>query len=144
MIEPDDRPYSSFAFLSDLQDNVERHPLLEELSFRGWRSGPGGDALDVQFYGATSETLKAASEALKQALLRFPEVSAVEDNLAYDKEELILELTPQGQALGFTIDTLGRVLRNRLNGIEAATYPDGPRSASIRSAGNVRQIRPRP
>ena len=132
LIDPDDRPYSSFAFLSDLQDNVERHPLLEELSFRGWRSGPGGDALDVQFYGATSETLKAASEALKQALLRFPEVSAVEDNLAYDKEELILELTPQGQALGFTIDALGRVLRNRLNGIEAATYPDGPRSASIR------------
>ncbi|EAQ04438.1 transporter, AcrB/AcrD/AcrF family protein [Pseudooceanicola batsensis HTCC2597] len=132
LIEPDDRPYSSFAFLGDLQDRVERHPLLEELSFRGWRHGPGGDALDVQFYGALSDDLKAASEALKEELLAFPEVSAVEDNLAYDKEELILELTPQGQALGFTIDELGRVLRNRLNGIEAATFPDGPRSASIR------------
>ncbi|MFT5743882.1 MAG: multidrug efflux pump subunit AcrB, partial [Paracoccaceae bacterium] len=54
------------------------------------------------------------------------------DTLAYDKEELILDLTPQGQALGFTIDDLGRVLRDRLNGIEAATYPDGPRSATIR------------
>lgn len=132
LIDADDRPYSSFVFLSDLQDRVERHPLLEELSFRGWRSGPGGDALDVQFYGASSESLKAAAEALKEALLPFPEVSAVEDSMAYDKEELILELTPQGQALGFTIDTLGRVLRNRLNGIEAATYPDGPRSATIR------------
>ena len=63
---------------------------------------------------------------------RYPEVSALEDNLAYDKEELILDLTPQGQALGFTIDTLGNALRARLNGIEAATYPDGPRSAEIR------------
>lgn len=132
LIDPDDRPYSSFEFLSDLQNRVTRHPLLEELSFRGWRSGPGGDGLDVQFYGATSETLKAASEALKEALLPYPEVSAVEDNLAYDKEELILELTPQGQALGFTADDLGRVLRNRLNGIEAATYPVGPRSATVR------------
>ena len=132
LIDPDDRPYSSFQFLSELQNRVQNHPLLEELSFRGWRSGPGGDSLDVQFYGASSDDLKAASEALKQALLPFPEVSAVEDNLAYDKEELILELTPQGQALGFTIDALGRVLRNRLNGIEAATYPDGPRSATIR------------
>ena len=78
------------------------------------------------------DTLKAASEDLKTALARFPEVSAVEDNLAYDKEELILDLTAQGQALGFTIDTLGRALRARLGGIEAATYPQGPRSAEIR------------
>ncbi|MDU8909701.1 efflux RND transporter permease subunit [Aestuariicoccus sp. MJ-SS9] len=132
LIDADLRPYSSFAFVGALQDRVARHPLVETISFRGWRSGPGGDALDVQFYGATAETLKAASEDLKTALAQFPEVSAVEDNLAYDKEELILELTAQGQALGFDIDGLGRVLRDRLGGIEAATYPDGPRSAAIR------------
>lgn len=132
IIEPDFRPYSSFAFVGELQDAVREHPLLETLSFRGWRSGPGGDALDVQFYGADAQTLKAASEDLKTALARFPQVSAVEDDLSYDKEELILELTPQGQALGFTIDGLGSVLRNRLNGVEAATYPLGSRSAAIR------------
>jgi multidrug efflux pump subunit AcrB len=132
LIDADLRPYSSFAFVAELQDAVRRHPMVETISFRGWRSGPGGEALDVQFYGASAETLKAASEALQQELLRFPEVSAVEDNLAYDKDEIILELTPQGQALGFTIDGLGRVLRHRLNGLEAATFPDGPRSASIR------------
>ncbi|WP_323763668.1 efflux RND transporter permease subunit [Marinovum sp.] len=132
LIDPDLRPYSSFQFVAALQDAVGGHPMLETVSFRGWRSGPGGDALDVQFYGASSEVLKGASEDLKEALGRFPEVSAVEDNLAYDKEELILELTAQGQALGFTIDGLGTVLRHRLGGIEAATYPDGPRSAAIR------------
>lgn len=132
LIDADLRPYSSFAFVGELQDRVRNHPLVETVSFRGWRSGPGGDALDVQFFGADVETLKAASEDLKKALLPFPEVSAVEDNLAYDKEELILDLTAQGQALNFTIDSLGRALRWRLNGIEAATYPDGPRSATIR------------
>ncbi|UWR16087.1 efflux RND transporter permease subunit [Sulfitobacter sp. M368] len=132
LIDADLRPYSSFAFVGELQDRVVQHPLAETVSFRGWRSGPGGDALDVQFYGADTDTLKAASEALQAALRQYPEVSAVQDNLAYDKEELILDLTAQGQALGFTIDTLGRALRNRLGGIEAATYPDGPRSAAIR------------
>ncbi|MEO0402368.1 MAG: efflux RND transporter permease subunit [Pseudomonadota bacterium] len=132
LIDADLRPYSSFAFVAALQDAVIRHPLAETVSFRGWRSGPGGDALDVEFFGADTDTLKAASEDLKRALLQYGEVSAVEDNLAYDKEELILDLTPQGQALGFTIDTLGSALRDRLNGIEAATYPDGPRSAEIR------------
>jgi len=132
LIDADLRPYSSFQFVGELQDRVRQHPLTETLSFRGWRAGPGGDALDVQFYGADADTLKGASEALKKALLRFPEVSAVEDNLPYDKDELILELTPLGQSLGFTIDGLGRALRHSLNGLEAATYPDGPRSASIR------------
>jgi len=132
LIEADLRPgYSSFAFVGELQDRVVRHPLVETVSFRGWRSGPGGDALDVEFYGASAEILKQASESLKTALSQFSEVSAVQDNLSYDKEELVLELTPQGQALGFAIDSLGRTLRNRLNGVEAATYPDGPRSASI-------------
>ncbi|MBP0482640.1 efflux RND transporter permease subunit [Sagittula salina] len=132
LIEADLRPYSSFAFVGELQDRVKKHPLVEEISFRGWRSGPGGDALDVQFYGADAGTLKAAAEDLKAAVAQFPEVSAVEDNLSYDKAELILELTPQGQALGFDIDGLGRVLRNRLGGIEAASYPVGARSATIR------------
>ena len=132
LIDPDFRPYSSSAFVSALQEEVQQHPLAEVVSFRGWGSGPAGDSLDVQFSGADPDTLKAASQDLQQAVLRYPEVSAVEDNLSYDKEEMILELTPQGEALGFSVDELGRVLRNRLNGIEAATYPVGPRSAEIR------------
>ena len=132
LIDADLRSYSSFSFVGDLQDKIVRHPLLEAISFRGWRSGPGGDALDIQFYGADAVTLKNAAEALKTELETFSVVSALEDDLAYDKEEIILELTPQGKALGFTIDTLGVVLRNRLNGVEEASYPLGPRSATIR------------
>lgn len=132
LIDADLRPYSSFAFVAELQDAVPTHPLLETISFRGWRRGPGGDAVDVELSGADTKILKDAAEALKTRLSRFGEISAVEDNLGYDKEELLLELTPQGQALGITIDTLGQTLRARLNGIEAATFPDGPRSAAIR------------
>jgi multidrug efflux pump subunit AcrB len=132
LIDADLRPYSSFAFVADLQERVTRLPLTETLSFRGGRSGPGGDALDIQLYGASAEGLKEAAEALKTVLGRYPEVSALEDSLAYDKTELVLDLTPQGSAMGFTIGDLGRTLRDRVNGIEAATYPEGPRSAEVR------------
>ncbi len=132
LVDADARPYSSFEFVGALQAEVQNHPMAEVVSFRSFRSGPGGDSLDVQFYGSNATTLKAASEALKDALIQFPEVSAVEDDLAYDKQELVLELTAQGQALGFDIGGLGAVIRNRLNGIEAASYPLGPRSATIR------------
>ncbi|MCK0096046.1 efflux RND transporter permease subunit [Yoonia sp. F2084L] len=132
LIDADSRPYTSFAFVAALQESVVQHPMAETVSFRRWGSGPGADSLDVQMFGADSETLKAAAEALKTELAQFPEISGLEDTLAYDKQELILELTPQGDALGLGIDGLGRVLRNRLGGIEAASFPDGARSATIR------------
>lgn len=132
LIDADLRPYSAFAFVGAVQKAVASHPLLEVLSFRGSRFGPGGDSLDIALYGATSDQLKPASETLRARLSTYPEVSALEDSLTYDKEELILDLTPQGQALDFNIADLGRVLRHRLNGIEAASYPDGTRSAEIR------------
>jgi multidrug efflux pump subunit AcrB len=132
LIDADSRPYTSFAFVSALQDAIVQHPMAETVSFRSWGSGPGGDSLDVQMFGADSDTLKAAAEALKTELAIYPEISGLEDTLAYDKEELILELTPQGDALGLSIDGIGRVLRNRLGGIEAARFPQGARSATIR------------
>ncbi|AJE48991.1 efflux RND transporter permease subunit [Celeribacter indicus] len=130
--DPDLRPYSSFAFVADLQEEVVNHPLAETVSFQRGFFGPGGDAIDVELYGADTVTLKAAAEALKARLAQFPEVAGLEDNLSYDKEELILELTPQGEALGFTTDALGSVLSHRLGGIEAATFPEGMRTAAIR------------
>ena len=132
LIDPDLRPYSSSQFVSRLQQVVKPTPLMDELSFRGFRAGPGGDSLSVDLSGASATQLKAAAEALKTALTAFAEVTGLEDSLAYDKDELILNLTPEGASLGFTIDALGTELRNRLNGIEAATYPDGNRTGSIR------------
>jgi len=132
IVNPDLRPYSSSAFIAAVEAEVRRHPLLEELSFRGGRFGPGGAALSVDLYGAEAGVLKAAAEALKARLAVFPEVSGLEDTLAYDKEELVLALTPTGQALGFTVEGLARDLRAMLAGVEAATFPDGPREAAIR------------
>lgn len=132
LVDPDQRPWSAAQFISDLQDAAPRHPLLEELSFRSWRHGPGGGSLEVDLTGAEPRVLKEAAEALKRALAGYPEVSGLEDSLPYDKSELVLELTPLGRHLGFTADALGAELRNRLTGIEAATFPEGTRSAAIR------------
>jgi len=132
LVDADSRAITSFAFASALQDEVRPHPRMEELSFRSWGTGPGGDSLSVDLAGGDSETLKAAADALRVALAPFPEITGLEDNLPYDKSELLLELTPQGQALGFTIEGLSRDLRNRLSGVEAATFPDGIRTGRVR------------
>jgi multidrug efflux pump subunit AcrB len=132
LIDPDLRPYSQDAFVAAVQDEVVRHPRLETLSFRGWGQGPGGDSLEVRFTGADARVLKAASEALQTELALFPGVSGLEDSLAYDKAELVLELTPLGAALGFTIEGVGQALYDRLAGIEAAKFPEGTRTAVVK------------
>lgn len=131
LIDADLRPYSSTAFVSDLQQEVNRLPLLEIMSFRSVGSGPGGDSLNVNFYGADSFMLKAAAEELIGRLSLFPEISGLEDSLPYGKTDLVLQLTPQGESLGFTIDSLGTELFSRLNGITAAEFPDGVRSSKV-------------
>ncbi|OUS04113.1 acriflavine resistance protein B [Rhodobacterales bacterium 52_120_T64] len=131
LIDADLRPYSSSEFLAALQNEVQRLPLLETLSFRRFGAGPGGDSIDVSLFGADSTTLKEAAEYLKFTLSRYPEISGLEDSLSYDKTEYLLLLTPLGESLNFTIDALGSELRDRLNGIEAASLPDGIHTSKV-------------
>ena len=129
--DPDLRPWTSNDFVASLQEAAPHSPLINELAFRGGRWGPAGDDIDVELSGNDATTLKQAAEALKRALVVFPEVSSLEDSLPYDKNELILTLTPQGRALGFTVDGVGAELRHRLDGVEAASFPDGTRSMKV-------------
>lgn len=132
LIGADERPYTAQIFVTALQNEARQLPLTETLSFQRWRWGSGGGNLEFQLFGADLRQLKASAEELKTRLAQYGEITSIEDNLSYDKDEFVLDLTPKGQALGFTIDDLGRVLRDRLNGIEAATYPAGLRSGAIR------------
>ncbi len=132
LIDPDLRPYSAFRFIGDWQKEIRKGPLLETLAVRGGRSGPGGDAIDVRLYGTSTGVLKEAAEYLKQALAAMPGVSALEDTLSYDKAELSLRLTPKGEALGFTTDSVARVLRDRLEGIKVSEFPVGRRTATVK------------
>jgi hypothetical protein len=137
LIDADLRPYSSFAFVARLQDEVRQLPLTETLSFRGWRGGPGGDALDVQIYGADTATLKGGRGGDRPRWPSIPEVSGLEDSMAYDREELSLELTPQGEALGFAIDDLGRCCATGWAGSRRRPIPTG--RARRRSAWRCRR-----
>jgi multidrug efflux pump subunit AcrB len=132
LIDPDLRPYSGQAFVAALEAEVRRSPLMETLSFRSWGQGPGGDDLDVTFYGGDTRVLKQAAEALKAALAPVAIVSGLEDSLSYDKTEMVLELTPLGSRLGFSIDDVGAELFARLSGIEAAEFAEGTRTATVR------------
>ena len=132
LINPDARPYSAAQFIADWENEIRRPPLLETLALRGDRSGPGQDDIKVLLNGADEAVLKSAAEALKASLAKYPNALGVEDDLAYDKPELVITLTPKGEALGFTTETVARALRERLDGIEAVKLARGNREMTVR------------
>ncbi len=132
LIDPDERPYSAFQLIRDWRAEINKHPLLETLALRGERSGPGGDAIDIRLSGADEITLKEAAEAIKAALAQYPAASSVEDDLAYDKPELLVTVTPKGEAMGFTTAGVAQALRARLEGIDAVRLPQGTRELIVK------------
>ncbi len=131
LVDADKRNFSAQDFVRELNQEVVRPAGLALMSFRTQGAGPGGDSLAVNFYGSDSFALKAAATDLIAALGQYPEVTGLQDSLPYGREDSVLELTPAGQALGFTTEAVGSELSARLNGIVAATFPAGTRSTNV-------------
>ena len=139
LIDADERSYSAFEFIRSWQKEIVPHPLTEILALRGDRSGNSGDAIDIQLTGRDLKVLKAASLAVQDRLRAFSAVSGIEDTLARGQQEINIELTPRGEALGFDTASIARELRHRLAGITAHEFALGTRSAEILVETDERQ-----
>lgn len=107
-------------------------PSVRQFSVSQTRGGPPGRDIDVRLQGADAGTLKTAATEVTEVLNRIAGVSGVEDDLPYGKPELIVELTPRGSALGFTVDGIGRQLRNAFEGTIPRRFARGDDEVSIR------------
>lgn len=111
-------------------------PGMSRVSIAERRGGPPGRDLDIRLTGAPLKDLKSAAEELQQELSAFPGTSAVEDDLPYGKPELLVELTPRGRALGFTVESAARQIRNAFEGNIARRFAEGDEEVTVR----VRQV----
>ncbi|MDX1542109.1 MAG: efflux RND transporter permease subunit, partial [Geminicoccaceae bacterium] len=64
-------------------------------------------------------------------LRRLPGVSQIDDDLPYGKQEMLIEVTPRGRALGFTTEDVGRQLRNALEGRIARRFARGDEEVEV-------------
>ena len=76
-------------------------PGAESITFRA-EIGRSSDPIHVQFNASSLETLKEVTEKVKTRLATYPTVFDITDSLSDGKEELQIELTKQGEALGLT------------------------------------------
>ncbi len=107
-------------------------PGVERIAITGRRGGPPGRDIDVQLSGANPAILKKAALELRGLLARYPGVSGIADDLPYGKQEILLEITPRGAALGFTTQSVGRQVRNAFEGAIAKRFARGDEEITIR------------
>lgn len=107
-------------------------PNVERVAISGRRGGPPGRDVDVRLKDAPVEVLKAAAEELKVILTGFPGVRGIDDDVPYGKQEFVFELTPRGNALGFTGQSIGQQIRNAFEGRIATRFARGDEEVTVR------------
>ena len=128
----EDRNVRTTTLIDAWRANMPQLPGVQNVAVLERRGGPPGRDIDVRLLDAPGDTLKRAALDLRQRLTRFEGVSAIDDDLPYGKQELLLELTPRGSALGFTTEDIGRQLRHAFEGAIAKRFPRGDEEITIR------------
>ncbi len=104
---------------------------IESLSVTPAQGGPPGREIDIRLFGGSTDVLKQAAEEVLALVKSIPGTSELEDNLQYGKEEIILKMTPQGRAMGFTTDSVGRQVRDAFKGATAKKFARGDEEVEI-------------
>ncbi|HJM50974.1 MAG TPA: efflux RND transporter permease subunit [Alphaproteobacteria bacterium] len=116
LVPADRRQARTKEFVEAWRREIEMRPGINRVSLSEFRHGPPGREIDVRLSGGSTAALKAAARETQALLARFEGVSDVEDDLPYGKREIILEVTPRGRALGFTVESVGRQVRDTFEG----------------------------
>ena len=99
-------------------------PGAESLTFRS-RFFSAGSPIDIQFSGGSMESLTSVADEIKVRLARYDGVYEIEDSMSDGKEEIVVELLPQGHLLGLTrSDVVGQV-GNAFKGLQAQRIQRG-------------------
>ncbi|MFM2043640.1 MAG: hypothetical protein RLY86_2216 [Pseudomonadota bacterium] len=107
-------------------------PGIDQVVFEEERIGFGGSGVGWRLQHDDPYVLKQASYELQELLRGYAGVSGIQDNLPTGKDELVIRVTPRGEALGFTNEMVGRQLRDALDGAIAKRFARGDEEVTLR------------
>ncbi|MEA3290763.1 MAG: efflux RND transporter permease subunit, partial [Pseudomonadota bacterium] len=132
LLEPDARSVRNREIVKAWRARLRKIPGIENLYIVEPRAGPPGRDLDLLIVGEDIGRAKQAAEALKAVMVEIPGVSGVEDDAPYGREQMVLSLTPTGEALGLTIDSVAAQLRAAYDGYLVQEFSDGNDDIEVR------------
>jgi len=96
----------------------------EELTFSGMFR-QFGDPVEIELRGDDIEALEAAAAQLSAALERYPGIYDIRDSYRTGKRELEFDILPSAEALGLTLEDIGRQVRQAFYGAEVQRIQRG-------------------
>jgi len=119
------RPYEMSEITELWRDAVGEIAGMKELKFSGSKHIGGGPPLSFRFNGANYEALEAAALELADELGEYDGVFDIVNSSASGGDEIKLAIKPEAEALGLTISSLGRQVRQAFYGEEAQRIQRG-------------------
>lgn len=133
LISSDHRDVRTYEFIAAWEREIR--PLAGVTSlvvYERSAGGPPGRDLDIRLHGAELAVLKAAAMEIRSSLRNIPGVAGVEDDLPHGQEEIVMELTPSGRAMGFTTQSVARQVRNSYQGAIAKRFSEDQEEVIVR------------
>jgi multidrug efflux pump subunit AcrB len=127
----DDRPLNSDELIGMWRDRVGEIPGVKQLVFSGGQHIGGGPPLSFNLVGNDLETLQAAAGELEAKLLDYEGVFDIRNSANAGGQEISLKIKPEAEALGLTMSSLGRQVRQAFYGEEAQRIQRGQNELKV-------------
>ena len=120
-----DRPYSHTEVADMWRERTGDIAGMKELKFQGAGHIGGDSALSLRFSGADYGSLERAADELGEALEEYEGVFDIRNSALSGGSEIRLKIKPEAEALGLTMTSLGRQVRQAFYGEEAQRIQRG-------------------
>jgi multidrug efflux pump subunit AcrB len=120
-----DRKISADEFIAAWRDEIGLIAGVVELSFRQ-ETGASGNAIDIEISGRDLDVLKQAANYITGELNGYAGVKDIATDNRKGKRELVYEeVTPAGRAMGFSLQSVARQIRQSFYGEEVQRIQRG-------------------
>ncbi|MDX1405032.1 MAG: efflux RND transporter permease subunit [Woeseiaceae bacterium] len=127
----DDRPLDSDELIEMWRERVGEIAGIKDLVFSGGDHVGGGVPLSFRLSGSNYPALEKAAAELEDKLREYNGVFDIRNTAIPGGEEIRLEIKPEAEALGLTISTLGRQVRQAFYGEEAQRIQRGRNEVKV-------------
>jgi multidrug efflux pump subunit AcrB len=125
MPQSEDRPFDGEEISNRWRERVGEFAGVRELDFSDANHLGGGAALSFRLSGENSINLEGAASELKEKLAEYEGVFDIRTTADAGGEEIRLRIKPEAEALGLTMSSLGRQVRQAFYGEEAQRIQRG-------------------
>ncbi|KXI29942.1 efflux RND transporter permease subunit [Paraglaciecola hydrolytica] len=115
---------TSTQLVAEWRDMIGEIPGAESLTFRA-EIGRSSNPIEIQLSANSLDTLQEVAELIKSRLSTYPTVFDIADSMSDGKQELQVELTEQGLALGLNRVSVSTQIRNSFFGAQVQRIQRG-------------------